>query len=86
MIVKLGTSSHLLNAFSKQKTYSFCQVKISKLYKCVTARLIRLGGTMMDLQNVLWVERSVAWAERSVAQCISWRPVIMPSNLHEDLL
>ena len=79
MIVKLGTSSHLLNAFSKQKTYSFCQVKISKLYKCVTARLIRLGGTMMDLQNVLWVERSVA-------QCISWRPVIMPSNLHEDLL
>ena len=37
MIIKLGTLLHfILNIFSN-KTYSYCQVNISKLYKRVTA-------------------------------------------------
>jgi len=41
------------------KTYSYCQVKIPKLYKRVTARskgLNRLYGMMADLQDIHWVE------------------------------
>ena len=78
MMVQLGTLLHIiLNRFSN-KTYSYRHVKISKLYTHVNARLCRLNrldGTMTDLQDI-------HWAGRTVAQCISWRPVIMPYNLY----
>ena len=74
----MGNSLHfILNTISNE-TYSYCQVKIPKLYKHVTAwiyGLNRLDGTMTDLQNI-------HQASLSSSQCIFWRPVIMQSNLH----
>jgi len=57
MMVQLGTLLHIiLNRFSN-KTYSYHQVKISKLYTHVNAmlcRLNRLDGTMTDLHDIHW--------------------------------
>jgi len=47
-----------MNTFSN-KTYSYCQVRIPKLYKRVTAMsygLNRLDDTMTDLQNIHWAK------------------------------
>jgi len=46
----------MLNTFSN-KSYSYCQVRIPKLYKRVNARsyrLYRLDGMMNDLPNIHW--------------------------------
>ena len=70
-------TSYWIHVFSNT-TYSYCQVRIPKLYKRVTARscgLNRLDGTMTGLQNI-------HWTTFLSAQCISSRHVIVPSNLY----
>ena len=76
IIVNMSTVLYfILNTFSN-KIYSPTVRSRFPSYTTisdVTARLCglnRLDGTMTDLQNIHW------------ATCISWRPVIMPSNLY----
>jgi len=69
----LCTSLHFI-----LKTYSLLSGQDFQAIHRVTARtygLNRLDGMMTDLQNL-------HWAMQRSSQCISWRPIIMPSNLY----
>ena len=92
----MDTSLHfIINTFSNI-TYSYCQVRIPKLYKRVTAMsyvLNRYDDTMTDLPNIhlatlLSAQCGLLSAQCGLlsAQCISWRPVIIPSNLYFPMI